>query len=82
MITCPNCGRLTKEQIYIYNTELRKQNFGHTPILPTCKICNAEVAIYTFAGKLAAKGRAGEYTLPAGNYIVKAGGKAVKVTIR
>lgn len=43
---------------------------------------NAEVTIYTFAGKLAAKGRAGEYTLPAGNYIVKAGGKAVKVTIR
>ena len=22
MLTCPNCGRLTKEQIYIYNTEL------------------------------------------------------------
>ena len=43
MLTCPNCGKLTKEQIYIYNAELRKQNFGHTPILPTCKICDAEI---------------------------------------
>ncbi len=43
MITCPNCGTLTKDQIDIYNVELRKQNFGHVPILPTCKICNAEV---------------------------------------
>jgi len=43
MIVCPNCGRLAKEQIHIYSTELRKQSFGHTPILPTCKICNAEV---------------------------------------
>ena len=43
---------------------------------------NAEVTIYTFAGKLVAKGHAGEYTLPAGNYIVKVGSKAVKVTVR
>ena len=43
---------------------------------------DAEVTIYTFAGKLVAKGHAGEYTLPAGNYIVKVGSKAVKVTVR
>ena len=43
---------------------------------------DAEVTIYTFAGKLVAKGHADEYTLPAGNYIVKVGSKAVKVTVR
>ena len=42
---------------------------------------DAEVAIYTFAGKLAASGAAGEYALPAGNYIVKVGNKAVKVRL-
>jgi hypothetical protein len=41
----------------------------------------AEVAIYTFTGKLAASGAAGEYALPAGNYIVKVGNKAVKVRL-
>lgn len=43
MITCPNCGTLQKEQINIYNAELRKQKFGHLPIWPTCNICGAEV---------------------------------------
>jgi hypothetical protein len=42
---------------------------------------DAEVAIYTFAGKLVAKGNGGEYALPAGNYIVKVGNKAVKVQL-
>ena len=42
---------------------------------------DAEVAIYTFTGKLAAVGAAGEYALPAGNYIVKVGNKAVKVRL-
>ena len=42
---------------------------------------DAEVAIYTFAGKLVTKGNAGEYALPAGNYIVKVGNKAVKVSL-
>ena len=42
---------------------------------------DAEVTIYTIAGKLVAKGNNGEYTLPAGTYIVKVGNKAVKVTI-
>lgn len=45
MIVCPNCGELGKEQIHIFNSKLRKQNFAHTPILPTCKLCGAEVEI-------------------------------------
>ena len=40
-----------------------------------------EVAIYTITGKLVAKGKGGEYTLPAGCYIVKAGNKAMKVRV-
>jgi hypothetical protein len=42
---------------------------------------DAEVAIYTFAGKLVVKGGAGEYAVPAGSYIVKVGNKAVKVRL-
>ena len=42
---------------------------------------DAEVAIYTFGGKQVAAGKAGEYALPAGNYIVKSGSKAVKVRL-
>ncbi|MBQ4039267.1 MAG: hypothetical protein IJD05_07170, partial [Bacteroidaceae bacterium] len=42
---------------------------------------DAEVAIYTFAGKQVATGKAGEYALPAGNYIVKVGNKAIKVRL-
>ena len=40
---------------------------------------DTDVAIYTIAGKLVAKGNAGEYTLPTGTYIVKVGNKAVKI---
>ena len=42
---------------------------------------DAEVAIYTFTGKLVAAGKAGEYSLPKGNYIVKVGNSAVKVRL-
>jgi len=42
---------------------------------------DAEVAIYTFAGKQVAVGKAGEYALPKGNYIVKVGNNAVKVKL-
>ena len=42
---------------------------------------DTEVAIYTFAGKQVASGKAGTYTLPAGNYIVKVGKNAVKVRL-
>jgi len=45
MILCPNCGTRMKEQICIYNDKLKKQNFGHTPILPTCNECNSIVDI-------------------------------------
>ena len=42
---------------------------------------DTDVAIYTIAGKLVAKGNAGEYTLPTGTYIVKVGNKATKISI-
>ena len=42
---------------------------------------DAEVTIYTFAGKQVAAGNAGEYALPKGNYIVKIGKNAVKVRL-
>lgn len=48
MIICPNCGEIKREQINIYNHGLRKQNFGHTPILPTCKMCGEIVGISHF----------------------------------
>lgn len=41
MITCPNCGSLTKDDIQVYNENLRKQNFRMLPVLPTCKRCSA-----------------------------------------
>jgi len=45
MINCPNCGEITKDNVKIYNDSLRKQNIGISPILPTCKICGAEVVV-------------------------------------
>ena len=42
---------------------------------------DADVAIYTFAGKQVAAGKAGEYALPAGNYIIKVDNKAIKVKL-
>ncbi len=42
---------------------------------------DAEVTIYTISGKQVAAGKAGEYALPSGNYIVKAGKKAIKVRL-
>ena len=46
MLVCPNCGKLSKDQIELYNSNLRKQNFAHTPILPTCKLCHSVVQIF------------------------------------
>lgn len=45
MIDCPNCGNITKDNVKIYNESLRKQNISISPILPTCKLCGAEVAV-------------------------------------
>lgn len=45
MIKCPNCGSITKDEIVVYNESLRRQKFGISPVLPTCKQCNAEVVI-------------------------------------
>jgi len=45
MIKCPNCGKITKDNVKIYDDSLRKQNIGISPILPTCKLCGFEVVI-------------------------------------
>jgi predicted ABC-type ATPase len=45
MVDCPNCGALSLEEIFLHNLKLRKQNFEHSPILPTCKKCGAEVFV-------------------------------------
>ena len=43
MLDCPNCGKLNKDEIHIYNESLRKQNFSLSPILPVCKHCGAKI---------------------------------------
>ena len=45
MITCPNCGEISKNDVKLYDASLKKQNIGIAPINPTCKLCGAEVAI-------------------------------------
>lgn len=45
MITCPNCGEITKEDVKLYDESLKKQNIGISPVYPTCKLCGAEAAI-------------------------------------
>jgi len=45
MITCPNCGKIMKEDMQIYNDNLRKQNINISPVLPICRLCGAEVAV-------------------------------------
>lgn len=32
MITCPNCGEITKDSVLMYNNNLRKQNINISPI--------------------------------------------------
>lgn len=49
MISCQNCGELTKDDIQIYKDSLRKQSFDISPILPTCKYCGAEAAVTQLA---------------------------------
>ena len=44
-IICTDCGEIPPNHVTIYNTNLRKQNFSHSPILPTCNICKSEVEI-------------------------------------
>lgn len=45
MIWCPNCGEIVKEQVELYDISLRRQNFAHTPIYPTCRRCHAPVQL-------------------------------------
>jgi broad-specificity NMP kinase len=44
-IACPVCGRLGTEDIDLYSLKLRRQNFGLSPLLPTCKVCGSEVGV-------------------------------------
>ena len=43
MVTCQNCGELSKDDIQIYSESLRKQNFNISPVFPVCKRCGVEV---------------------------------------
>lgn len=45
MIRCPNCGEIAKEQVELYDASLRRQNFAHTPIYPTCRSCHAPLQL-------------------------------------
>jgi gluconate kinase len=45
MIICPNCGEILKDDVQIYNDNLRKQNINISPVIPICKLCGAEVAV-------------------------------------
>lgn len=45
MIRCPQCGEIAKEQVELYDVSLRRQNFSHTPIYPTCRSCHAPVQL-------------------------------------
>ena len=45
MITCPSCGEIETGDITIYSENLRKQDFGMLPVLPTCTHCGEEVEI-------------------------------------
>ena len=42
---CPNCGDIALDKIILHNAALRKQLFEHSPILPTCAACAAEVTV-------------------------------------
>ena len=46
-IFCPVCGKLSKDDVVLYNSKLRRQNFNISPIYPTCKKCGADVKIQT-----------------------------------
>jgi len=45
MIFCRNCGEVSKDDIHLFNADLRKQDFDILPILPTCKQCASELAV-------------------------------------
>jgi gluconate kinase len=45
VITCPQCGNVTMQDVEIYNTGIKKQDFNILPVLPTCKTCNSEIEI-------------------------------------
>ena len=44
-IDCPICGEITKSDISLYDTELKKQNCDILPINPKCNHCKSVVKI-------------------------------------
>lgn len=45
IFNCPKCGQIHKENVKIYNENLRKQSFKVSPILPTCLVCGSEITL-------------------------------------
>ena len=45
MITCPNCGEISKNDVKLYDERLKKQKIAIAPINPTCKLCGAQASI-------------------------------------
>lgn len=80
MIICPNCGELTKEQIHVFNKNIRKQDFGLLPVLPTCRSCNSEVEIQHFCWEgniIILNGTCGSGKSTIAEYMIKKGFKAI-----
>ena len=49
-LICPLCGELEPLAVEPYHDALRKQTFGISPVLPTCKLCRSEIAVYGRCG--------------------------------
>lgn len=45
--SCPECGFIPKEEIVLYNKDLKFQNFTTYPILPTCLTCGSEIIFHS-----------------------------------
>lgn len=45
MFDCPNCGKILKDNVDIYNESLKKQDMGILPVLPVCRTCKEAVRV-------------------------------------
>lgn len=45
MFDCPNCGKISKDNVDIYNISLKKQDIDISPILSVCRTCNEPVSV-------------------------------------
>lgn len=45
--SCPACGFISREEIIIYNKNLKFHNFTTYPILPTCLTCGSEIVFHS-----------------------------------